>query len=219
MKSCVQDSRLKAFVDNELPELELRAVRSHTVSCDFCRVRVERIAAMSAEVKTLMGGLVPANVELISVPEIVREAGRDGWPRVSWVSAVAAVLMAGVGLLAFIHEQHRVPATAEVPGKSAANLPIRIPLGGAPATLTVEVSARRDANAKHASAKRLMIFVRVDGGEPIEAGTIERVKLPAAMFSNVNPAKTPEVSADAVVDESGRVRAIRVLGSDGSDKE
>ena len=219
MTSCVKDSQLQAFVDNELPESQMLAVRAHTANCDSCGTHLERISAMNAEVKSLFDGLAPAIAEPIVAPEVVRVVQREIWPRMVWTSAVAAVLVGAIGLLAFIREHQRVVTPTEVPGKPLANLPIRVPFGGTSATLTVELSSSSGGKARHSSAKRVMTFVRLDGGEPIEGGTIVRVKLPAAMFSNMNPAKTPEVTADAVVDELGRVRAIRVLGSDGSDKE
>ncbi|HET9401313.1 MAG TPA: zf-HC2 domain-containing protein [Candidatus Acidoferrales bacterium] len=219
MSSCVRDSRLRGLVDNELPQLQAHAVREHLASCASCAGRFTNVSSARAEVRSLMDALAPAIVEPIVAPEIVSVARREFWPRVSWISAVAAVLVGAIGLLAFIHAQQHVRGSTGMPGKSLANLPVRVPSGGASATLTVEVSATPGGNAKHSSAKRVMTFVRVDGGEPIEGGTIVRVKLPAAMFSNVNPVKTPEIAADAVVDESGRVRAIRVLGSDGSNKE
>lgn len=219
MTSCVKDSQLRAFVDRELPELEMLALRAHAANCESCAQRLQGIAAASAEVKSLMNVLAPAIVEPIVAPEIFSAAEWKSWPRVSWISAVATVLVGAVGLLAFIHAQHGATPVREHTGTVLSNLPIRVPLGGSSTTLTVEVSGHLAGDKKHSSRKTLMTFVRVDGGEPIEAGTIVRVKLPAAMFSDVNPVKTPEVAADAVVDELGRVRAIRVLGSDGSDKE
>jgi hypothetical protein len=77
--------------------------------------------------------------------------------------------------------------------------------------LTIEVLSAPENRSNASGAAKLMTFMRLDSGEPIESGSVMRVKFPAAMFSNVNPSKTPQVEADAIVDDQGRVRGIRVV--------
>lgn len=218
MKLCIEDAELKAFADFELPEGRRGEIAAHAERCEVCRARLREIVSLTAEIRTELDAIAPANGGAVSVPGLIKIAERANWAAFDWRRATAIAFVAAVGLSGTFVARYRAPL-AGIPGKSSA----RLPGGSAAATswpmLTIEVLPAPENRSNAVGASKVLTFVRLDNGEPIESGRVMRVRFPAAMFSNVNPAKTPQVEADAIVDEQGRVRGIRVLGASLSEKE
>ena len=223
MRRCVRDGQLKAFVDQELPELDSRRVAAHVADCEQCARQLDQMRTATFELDQAMASLAPADCEQITPPAILRTSGKTRL--VAWHWAAAATTAAAVFLAMFVSHSRqtnvpgdRSPTEASLDRPSlSAGLPVETPV--APLSKAARIHSQQHADEAAIDSKPLMRFVALNPNEPIENGTVMRVKLPAAMFSNVNPAKTPEITADAIVDEQGRVRAIRVLGSNGSAKE
>jgi hypothetical protein len=211
MKRCIEDAELKAFVDLELSEAKRSEITGHVERCDGCRSRLQDVVSLTKEIRADLDVIAPANGEDVAMPGEIHIPAGATWADFDWRRAAAIAFVAAVALSGTLVAHYRTPALG-ISENSVTNLPVAGVSATSQTMLTIEVLPEPGNRLTSSGPKKLMTFVRLDNGEPIESGRVMRVKFPAAMFSNVNPSKTPQVEADAIVDEQGRVRGIRVLG-------
>jgi anti-sigma factor RsiW len=99
--ACVEEKKLSAYVDGELPEAEIAAIREHLAGCAVCREELSRLEFVSAALESLEG----AEPDPYFAPRLKRAAAegrKRGWPGRVLVPAAAAAaalsLAAGVFL-------------------------------------------------------------------------------------------------------------------------
>ncbi len=109
---CISDGELRAKIDGELPEAELKRVQAHLEGCAGCRRREEEMAGRAARVGALFSGLAegePAPDAAAAYARFRRAraeqpAERTWWrarllpPRLAW-AAMAAAALAGMLLV------------------------------------------------------------------------------------------------------------------------
>lgn len=179
MKSCLNKGTLQAYLDRELEEREMQWVAAHMAACAACSAQAEGMQETAAQVEGWLG-LLAENPVRQAAP---RPSSSHYW---AWGGLAVAGTLAGLVLA--ISLIHRPPDTRE-PAPPAA----------APSAIVV----RERASQQEVS------FLPLDGGEPIQMGTIVRVKLPASLFDTM--ADSGEVQAEVIVGDDGHARAIRLL--------
>jgi anti-sigma factor RsiW len=223
MSSCFRDEQLKAFVDGEFPEPRGQELTRHIASCGDCSLRLQFIRSLTADVGAELGELGTADADAVATRGVLRVAPTPAGTLWRWMVPVAgAIAMSGlVTALAGLrfHRTASSPNRVQAVTRAAPSISPAEPFAVQPANVVPAAGKPAGKPPRRNGAKPVMTFVTLDADEPMEIGTLVRIKFPAAMFSNVNPAKTPQVEADAIVDEHGRVRAIRVLDSNLSAKE
>ena len=217
MKRCIEDAELKAYADFELPEQRRGEIVAHAQRCEECRLRLNDVVSLTESVRAELDAIAPANRGAVTVPGVIEIAERANWAAFDWRRATAIAFVAAVALSGTIVARYRTPVLG-IPGNVRGNLSAANAAAISLPMLTIEVLPAPEDRTNVGGPAKVMTFMRLDNGEPIESGRVMRVKFPAAMFSNVNPAKTPQVEADAIVDEQGRVRGIRVLEGNVSEK-
>ena len=187
MIQCRSEGELRAYIDRELPGLEMEAVAEHVAGCGACRdalaemsQRAERVLALMDELQ--YGG--PATLH----------AGRRAW---RWVGA-AGGLAACLALAFMLTPREAGQLTAPAVSKTAPQINASV--------LFSEKTAERAAPRRRQTRPRqpdVEYFLALDD-EPIETGVIQRVALGPA-----------EVPADVVFSPDGRARAIRLVSYSG----
>ena len=223
MSSCVRDEQLKAFVDGEFPEPRGQELTRHIASCGDCAQRLQFMRSLTADVAAELGELATPDADAAATRGVLRAAAAPVGTLWRWMVPVAgAIAMSGlVTALAGLrfHRTASSPNRVQAVTRATPSISPAESLAVPPANEVPAAGRSAAKTPRRNGAKLVMTFVTLDADEPLEIGTLVRIKFPAAMFSNVNPAKTPQVEADAIVDEHGRVRAIRVLDSNLSAKE
>ena len=195
MNKCRSDGELRAFLDGELPPLEMEAVASHAASCAACGKALADLTKRADRIAAMMGELADGATSALPIPQ--RAAVRP-W---RWV-AVTAALAAGVAVA--------VIALPRRPGhgpEGTPNLPHKTQSVAQVSDLRPSVAAapeKRSASAKKARTHEPEpeYFFALDD-DPIELGVIQRVAL--------GPDGIP---ADVVFSPDGRARAIRLVSDD-----
>jgi hypothetical protein len=222
MSKCIQEDRLRSYLDGELAASETESTASHLASCRLCAGKLEILRSDAAAVESLFASLAPEQPLPTAAPALLPSTNQHissgfGWTAALSLSALAAIMVAAILLL-----NHRSTPQAAVISKQQ-------PVQSAPQTVAVDQNMQtvfpkqttippqaKGHNVSVRPPSRLQTpvhFLCLDNDGPIESGLIYRVKLPGSIFSSLDPAVISSViSADVIVDGSGRPRAIRFLG-------
>ncbi|HEV3220340.1 MAG TPA: zf-HC2 domain-containing protein [Candidatus Acidoferrales bacterium] len=234
MSKCIQEDKLRFFLDGELSAAEKESNASHLASCAACTDKLEILRSESAEVESLLGSLKPEQALPTVAPALLpfaheltnqRRAARIGWTAALSLGALAAVIISAL-LLLNRHTAPQAPAIGvrqpapSAPAIASTNqsvqpkqaMPPQRALSSEQAALAQRPKHQRVSMRTPAAPANLEHFIRLDNDGPIESGLIYRVKLPGSIFSSLDPAVlSSEFSAEVIVDASGRPRAIRFL--------
>ncbi len=208
MTFCVNEGKLRACLDGELPEEEARLVSQHLLECPPCRKRFEVLGSTAARVSAAMDSLPPAAevsglnpkaalVRILSVPR------RGPLPRRFQVSLACAGFVLFALVIAVTERRYITPTVTEV-GKSAkvgrtGTPPATMPSPNDDETTTVDLNDSAD-------------YLPLDDGEPLQMGFVVRVNLPASVLTpGSGSTNAEEIKADVILDEAGRARAVRFL--------
>jgi anti-sigma factor RsiW len=95
--ACIDEKKLSAYLDGELPPEESAALEEHLARCAACREELSRLAFVSEALETLEG----AEPDPYFAPRLKRLAAAErgrGWARRAFVPAAAAAA-AGLSLV------------------------------------------------------------------------------------------------------------------------
>ncbi len=99
--ACIDEKKLSAYMDGELPEAEAAAIREHLADCAACREELSRFEFVSAALDSLAAP-EPDPYFASRLKRAAAEHRGGGWPRRVLVPAAAAAaalsLAAGVFL-------------------------------------------------------------------------------------------------------------------------
>jgi hypothetical protein len=223
MSKCIQEDKLRTYLDGELAANEAEAAASHLASCRLCAGKLEVLRSDAAAVDSLFAALAPEQPLPTEAPALLPTAQPNNVARFGWTAALSLGALAAVIIAAILLLNHYGPSQAPVIGKQQ-------PIQSAPSPVAVEqpkqtILPHESIPAPlplHATHKNVSVapnrnltpvhFIRLDNDGPIESGLIYRMKLPGTIFSSLDPAVlSSQVSADVMVDSSGRPRAIRFL--------
>jgi anti-sigma factor RsiW len=226
MSKCIEESTLRSLLDGELTASESETAASHLASCAACAGKLDILRSDAAAVDSLFASLAPEQPLPTEAPALLpfatqRQSARFGWTAALSLGALAAVIVAAILLL-----NHRAASQAPVIGKQQPAQPVPSSVAADQNRLTVvPAQVKRAPLPLQATHKYISIsrqnrdttpvhFIRLDNDGPIDSGLIYRVKLPGTIFSSLDPAVlSSQISADVIVDGSGRPRAIRFLGA------
>jgi hypothetical protein len=222
MSKCIQENNLRAYLDGELSSDETKAAVSHLASCPACTGKLDILRSESASADALFATLAPEQRLPTVAPAILpfanpRRDARLGWTAALSLGALAAVIIAAV-LLLNRHATRQAPTLANHQPNQSLPSSVAINQARIPQRASVVQSIHRTSKIRRASlhsrnqSPDLKNFILLDNDGPIESGLIYRVKLPGTIFSSLDPAVlSSQVSAEVIVDGSGRPRAIRFL--------
>lgn len=208
MSVCLKKERLLAFADNELTPGEMELAEVHIAACASCEQELAVIRATNLKVNALLSSLAPndaTNAEQIAVIRIADYATIPGmrWAAVASVGVLAAALV----LFAMIRRTHTVVPTDVA--KTVSPLPVSVVEKKDVAVAAVAKPARVAVPKVHAPTRQ---FQALDNGAPIETGMIYQVSLPATSSRDASASQSAKrIPAEVIVDEFGKVRAIRFL--------
>lgn len=201
---CLDEGALKAYLDNELPEAQMRRAAGHLEACAPCRDRLGRIETTAGRVNAWLAALAPEDLPALdeAVPRI---AARTRGLRWRWAAAaLGGALAASVALFV---------ATAPAPKKEARVAKPQAPLTDvrrSVGTVRYRAASVRKRFPVHRTKPvppldDLALFADAD---PMQIGMVVRVMLPVtdASFTGAQ-----EIAADLVIGEDGRARAIRLV--------
>jgi hypothetical protein len=208
MKSCMNEGKLRACLDRELPEDEAKSVSRHLLACKQCSAKFELLRSRAASIAAMMCSLQPLSAD---PPNEAEEALVHIWSRArrTFAARLLWAASAGVGLVLLlvavaVTEKHSsVPVIQKRAGPA---LSIEKELPQAPKTKSAGEGSAGSA------ARKVDGFLPLDDGEPIQMGFIVRMNLPAWVLSPWEGGmRSGEIQADVIVDETGRARAVRFL--------
>lgn len=207
---CLSAGTLQAYLDHELPEIEMRDAGAHVESCAGCRGRLAAIEETAKRVHAWLDVLTPEELAapVRTVPRIPAVARPRQW---RWI-AVAAALVLAASAAAFITKHDRKFA---VPTKvAAAPTVVRSAVVRDPEPQRVvphrAVQVRKRVPSRHRDAQPAGNgFIALGDPDPMQIGVVVRMKVPIA--DTWLPGQTQEVAADLVIGEDGRARAIRFV--------
>jgi hypothetical protein len=208
MSVCLKKEILLAFADGELTSGEMELRQRHISTCTACKQELESIRATSLRVNALLNSLTPGEIADANELTVVRIPYAGAYVRMRWTAvASVGVLVAALILFVMIRRQHSTPPT-NVSKTVAPTLMLNVE--------KKEVLAEAVTKPAHVVTPNTPLKVRqfqaLDDGEPIETGMIYRVDLPASSVPNgVSLQSAKRIPAEVIVDEFGKVRAIRFL--------
>jgi anti-sigma factor RsiW len=228
MSKCIQEETLRAYLDNELSAAETDAISGHLASCTLCAGKSEILRSEAAVVESLLGSLAPEQALPSAAPALLQVRQPRVTARSGWTAAISIGALAVVMVFAFVLLTRHAPPLTPVMEKNrstptaSSTVAVDQPRQGEQLTSAQPASHQHAAqpHADHrpvsyrAADRRpdLNLFIPLDNDGPIESGLIYRVKLPGSFFPSLDPAViSSEISADVIVDGSGRPRAIRFL--------
>jgi anti-sigma factor RsiW len=208
MSVCLKKETLLAFADGELPSDEMAFTERHIAACAACKQKLESIRATSLKVDALLSSLAPeatTNGAAISVARIPYSGANV---RMRWTAvASVGVLVTALFLFVMIRRQHPAPTLNVV--KTAPPVPV---LSVEKKEVFVAVAAKPAGVGALKTPLKVRQFQALDDGEPIETGMIYRVSLPASSSADASATQSAKrIPAEVIVDEFGKVRAIRFL--------
>jgi anti-sigma factor RsiW len=183
MSRCWLEGELRAYLDRELPPLEIEAVERHLTECTACAAVSTELAGRAARV----GELLRALEQVSTAPLPVRRAA-PAWRRVGLAAGLA--LAAACLILDVLLPKRREPVSAPQPITPALLAPAKVQPSPKPANRAVRGTASRNQTE---------YYLALDD-EPIDSGVVLRVTLPDS-----------GLLADVIYDEQGRPRAVRPL--------
>jgi len=208
MSACLKNETLLAFVDREMTPADSELAEKHVAACSACQQQLEGIRASSLKVNALLSSLAPdgeANAGSITVIRLQNNAANPAmrWAIVGSVGVLAATLL----LSAMIRRPHI--ANPPDSARTATFTP-------APEVEKKTAVVATIVNPVHTTVPKVPAKVRqfqaLDNGAPIETGMIYRVSLPASASSDSSATQSAKrIPAEVIVDEFGKVRAIRFL--------
>jgi anti-sigma factor RsiW len=208
MSVCLKKETLMAFADCELTPDEMDLAERHTSTCAVCKQELESVRATNVKVNSLLCSLAPDEEQNAVAIAVVRIPYSGANLRTRWTAAASiGVLVAALFLYVMIRRQYSAPATNFV--KAVAPAPL-------PSVEKQDVVVTGIAKPAHVGTPKMPAKVRqfqaLDDGEPIETGMIYRVNLPATSSPNFAGSQSAKrIPAEVIVDEFGKVRAIRFL--------
>jgi Putative zinc-finger len=209
MRECWPDGALRAFIDRELPQEDLKRLSAHLGECARCSGRWHELSARAERVGALVSGLAePDGVELpVRRAEKTVTMPRAHAGRWAATAGIAAALAAGWAALALLTPtpvqapaEKRVQASATIertPAAEVASAPEPLPVH-TPDRVAPPRPVRRAFPAAPARAS-LAGFVPLDD-DPIDSGVVMRVALAEG-----------RMQADVIYSPDGRPRAIRLV--------
>jgi hypothetical protein len=208
MSACLKKEALLALADRELPFGEMEVAKRHIAVCSECEQELDSIRATSLKVNLLLSSLalreepINAPVAVARIPSI-GETARIQWATVATVGILVAALL----LVVMMRRPHSGPDPRMV--KSAVPAPT-LPIEKK--EVLVAAVAKPALVGTRKTSVKVREFQALDDGEPIETGMIYRVSLPATTSPNGSaPQAAKRIPAEVIVDEFGKVRAIRFL--------
>ncbi|MEG9431398.1 anti-sigma factor family protein [Terriglobus sp. ADX1] len=102
----ISDETLLLLMDGELPDHQAAAAMEHLEECAACRQRRDAFTGLLAEVTVLEPQVAPPNTVRESLAQrmaVTAEARRPAWLHPRLLMKIAAVLLLGVGALAYRH--------------------------------------------------------------------------------------------------------------------
>jgi anti-sigma factor RsiW len=228
MSQCIQEDTLRAYLDDEMSAAERDAISGHLASCTLCAGKSEILRSEAAVVESLLGSLAPEQALSSAAPALLPVRQRRVTARAGWTAAISIGALAAVMVFAFVLLTRHAPPQTPVMGRNqSAPIPsstVAVDQPRQAEQLTrAQPENRQHAKQWHADHRpvsyraadrrpNLSLFIPLDNDGPIESGLIYRVKLPGSFFPSLDPAViSSEISADVIVDGSGRPRAIRFL--------
>lgn len=208
MSACLKNETLLAFVDREMASGEMESAERHVSACAACQQELDSIRATGLKVNTLLSSLAPndgVSGEQIAAVRIPVTAANLG---VRWITVTAVgVLAIALVLFALVRHSHPVPPSEVT--KTVGPVPVPA-VGKKDVVVAAEVKPVHVVGPKaHAKARQ---FQALDNGGPIATGMIYRVSLPARTSHDGSATQSAKrVPAEVIVDEFGKVRAIRFL--------
>jgi hypothetical protein len=214
MSACLKKELLLAFADRELPSGEMELAERHIARCEACNQELENIRVTSTKVNALLSSLAPEETTGADAIAVVRIPYRGANARMRWTAVASlGVLVAAVILFVSIRRQHSAPTTNFVQAVVPASVqPVeKKETFVAAVTKPAHVGTPTRIGTPKTPLK-LRQFQALDDGEPIETGMIYRVSLPASSSTSASAQQSAKrIPAEVIVDEFGKVRAIRFL--------
>jgi hypothetical protein len=215
--NCIQENKLRALLDSELSATESEAASKHLASCPACAAKLDTLRAEAAAVDSLFASLAPEQPLPTSAPALLPVPYRGNAARLGFTAALSLGALAAVIVAAILLSKRSSPPQAPTIGTQQ-------PVHSAPAIAVQDHSLQpilprvaKNHPVVHQTSyhqPNLKNFIPLDNDGPIESGFIYRVKLPGTIFTSLDPAViSSQVSADVIVDSTGRPRAIRFLGT------
>lgn len=208
MSACLKKESLLAFADRALPSSEMEFAERHVAGCASCKQELESIRATSVRVNSLLAALAPGEIEGADTIAVGRIPYSGANARMRWAAlASVGVLVAALFLFVMIRRQHSAPVTNFV--KAVVPAPVQ----PVEKKETLVAAAKKLAHVETPKTPlKVRQFQALDDGEPIETGMIYRVSLPASSSpSSTAQQSAKRIPAEVIVDEFGKVRAIRFL--------
>jgi hypothetical protein len=208
MSACLKKETLLAFADCELTSGEMGSAEQHVAACAVCRNELANVCAMNVNVNALLSSLAPDDSQNVDASAVVRIPYSGANERIRWAAvASVGVLVAALLLFVMIRRQPSAPAPDVAKIVTPASQPIvekkEIPVATVKKPLHVGAPKR---------AVKVRQFQALDDGEPMQTGMIYRVSLPASSVTNTAASQSAKrIPAEVIVDEFGKVRAIRFL--------
>jgi Putative zinc-finger len=208
VRGCLKKEILMAFADRELPPSEMELAKRHISTCAACKQELESIRATSVKVNSLLASLAPDEDPNAAPITVVRIPYSGANLRTRWTAVVSVgVLVAALLLFVMIRRQYSAPAPNFV--KAVAFAPVQ-------SVEKKEVLVATVTKPAHVVTQKAPLkfrqFQALDDGEPMETGMIYRVSLPAPSSPEVSAQQSAKrIPAEVIVDEFGKVRAIRFL--------
>jgi hypothetical protein len=205
---CVNEGKLRACMDRELPEDEARSISHHLLGCRPCRIRFEQLRSSAAAVATAIDSLPSISAEAVQdndavLARILSVPGRKFAPSRLQVSLACVGLILLVFIMAITEKRTVVPAVSDA--SRSAMLGNHEPPGA-------DVSGLESDGSAGTALGDVDGYLPLDDGEPIQIGFVVRMNLPASVLTPWESGmRSEEIKADVIVDESGRARAVRFL--------
>jgi hypothetical protein len=220
--------RLIELARGRLSDLERNRVSLHVGVCRGCSLFLEEQRALTTAVTELAADTIimvpPADLESILVAEFdsARSRRRRYWKPAAAIGAIAAALACfAVFRAPSPRVLLRLPVVRVAPLKETAASPL---VAGMPARKSVAPPFRRPHPAQPPQdAEPFTAIPYTVPLDPRERVTVRRVAIPVAALVAIGltaPAPDPAASAqaDVVVGEDGRIRAIRLVAFESSDR-
>ena len=201
----LDEGTIHAWLDNELPADQARAVEEHVRDCRPCADAVAEARGLVAASSRILGALddVPAKV----IPQVPARKAKSVWRAAPWVTGIAAVLVAAVVLKTGDEASRTMSApmearVADLTDTQAANLVAAPP---PPAVPTISAPRLEVAQGRAVGPQQKGAQPRVRAGAGADAGGV------TGSVAAVQPREEVTVTSAPVEAES---RARRLASAD-----
>lgn len=209
MSACLKKEALLAFVDGELASAEMESAERHVAGCASCQQELESVRATSMKVNALLSSLAPNDSVSAEQIAVIRVPNTAANPGVRWMMVTAVgVLAVSLALFALVRRSHKVPPSDVA--KMVA--PPRVLTAEKKDVVVAAVVKKPHQVAGPKVHAKVRQFQALDDGPPIQTGMIYRVSLPATTSPDASASQLAKrIPAEVIVDEFGKVRAVRFL--------